>query len=188
MTLPMELWLVRHGETTANATRRISGWTDVPLNERGEEQARAVGALLERERFDSVWSSDLTRATTTARIASGEPKIDRRLREMHFGDLENRLFEEIDPHYKKTLLEFIDFAAPGGENIEEFRTRLLGFISTLLAGRHLIFTHGGVIRILTQNMGQDRFVGNGGVIAVNWNAGKILFVKENESAMKPQSA
>ncbi len=187
MTLPVELWLVRHGETTANATRRISGWTDVPLNERGEEQARAVGALLKGETFDSVWSSDLTRATTTARIASGEPKIDQRLREMHFGDLENRPFEEIDPHYKKTLLEFIDFAAPGGENIEEFRTRLLNFISALPAGRHLIFTHGGVIRILTQNMGQDRFVGNGGLVAVNWSAGEIIFVKENETALKPQS-
>lgn len=184
MTLPIELWLVRHGETTANATRRVSGWTDVPLNERGEEQARSVGALLERENFDSIWSSDLKRATTTARIALCEPKIDRRLREMNFGDLENRLFEEIDQHYKKTLLKFIDFAAPSGENIEGFQTRVLDFISTLIAGRHLIFTHGGVIRVLTQSMGQDRFVGNGGVVAVNWSAGKILFVKEIESAMK----
>jgi probable phosphoglycerate mutase len=188
MTFPIELWLVRHGETTANATRRVSGWTDVPLNERGEEQARSVGALLERESFDSIWSSDLKRATTTARIALCEPKIDRRLREMNFGDLENRLFEEIDQHYKKTLLEFIDFAAPGGENIEGFQTRVLDFISTLIAGRHLIFTHGGVIRVLTQSMGQDRFVGNGGVVAVNWSAGKILFVKEIESAMKTISA
>lgn len=176
----LEIWLVRHGETIANAERNISGWTDVPLTPRGERQASYVRRWLEDVEFDSVWSSDLVRAVTTARIAHGEPRTDERLREMHFGEIEGRHFEEIDPHYKTTLLEFDDFNAPGGETMGEFRARLLDFIGDLPPGRHLLFTHGGVIRILARDRGDDRFVSNGGLVILDWNARKLLEVREIE--------
>ena len=181
MSPRLELWLVRHGQTTANASQEISGWTDVSLTPEGEAQAAAVRPLLEGIAFDSVWSSDLKRAVATARLAHGEPRTDRRLREMHFGRLEGRGFEEIEPIHRDTLMSFCDFEPPGGERMEEFRERLVSFISTLAQGRHLLFTHGGVIRALTSHLGEDRFVRNGGLVGLDWTAGRILFVKEAEA-------
>ncbi|WP_284246686.1 histidine phosphatase family protein, partial [Methylobacterium haplocladii] len=43
---PRSLILVRHGESTANAAGAFTGRLDVPLTERGREQARAVGRRL----------------------------------------------------------------------------------------------------------------------------------------------
>jgi probable phosphoglycerate mutase len=54
-----ELWLVRHGETTASAGRRVAGWSDPPLTDNGRRQAEAVRATLDGADFHSVWSSDL---------------------------------------------------------------------------------------------------------------------------------
>ena len=45
---PHRLVFVRHGETAYNAENRLQGQLDIPLNARGREQARAVGATLRR--------------------------------------------------------------------------------------------------------------------------------------------
>lgn len=176
----LEIWMIRHGETTANAERNISGWSDVPLTDRGQEQARYVRSWLEGVEFDGVWSSDLVRAVSTARIAFGEPRIDRRLREMHFGNLEGRNFEEVDALHKESLLEFERFDAPSGETMAQFRERLLDFVGDLPDGRHLLFTHGGVIRMLARDRGDDRFVSNGGLVILDWDARKLVEVREIE--------
>jgi len=178
MTQSLELWLVRHGETAANAGHIIAGWTDIDLNDTGKTQAQAAGKIIKKEHFDGVWSSDLQRTIHTARLAYGEPVQDARLREMNFGDIENCHIDDISLDVKKTLLKFVNFKAPGGEHQDEFRDRVLGFADTLCPGRHLVFTHGGVIRMFTQDLGEDRFINNGGIIAVDWTRKKILFVKE----------
>ena len=58
----IELWLVRHGETAWSITGQHSGRIDLPLTIHGEEEARAVGGLLERRRFELVLCSPLRRA------------------------------------------------------------------------------------------------------------------------------
>jgi probable phosphoglycerate mutase len=174
----LELWLVRHGETTANAAKIVSGWSDVPLTARGEAQAAVVNAWLAGRPFDGVWSSDLSRAVSTARIAWGAATPDRRLREMHFGEIEGHRFEEVDPAVKASLLEFEDFCAPGGETMAGFRARLIDFVEALPRGRHLLFTHGGVIRVLARDRGDDRFVSNGGLVVLDWTAARLVEVRE----------
>src|SRR5690348_7740411 len=69
---PSRLLLVRHGESTWNAERKIQGHRDSPLSERGLAQARELGERLVGHRLAGFYCSDLTRARQTAElIASG---------------------------------------------------------------------------------------------------------------------
>jgi probable phosphoglycerate mutase len=174
----LELWLVRHGQTTANAGGLLSGWLDVPLTDLGEAQARNAARHLAGLTFDGVWSSDLSRAVATARLAWGEPTPDRRLRELSFGELEGRQWGALGGEREAALMEFQSFCAPGGEDLSELRARVLGFVGELAPGRHLLFTHGGVIRVLTSDLGQDRFLQNGAVAVLDWTARRLLRVFE----------
>ena len=62
----MHLFLVRHGETVWNVERRCQGHTDIPLNEKGLEQAEKLGRYLQNVQLDAVYASDLSRAGQTA--------------------------------------------------------------------------------------------------------------------------
>lgn len=91
------LVLLRHGESTWNRENRFTGWTDVPLSEKGVEEAREAGRVLAREGyvFDVAFTSVLRRAIKTLWIALEE--MDRmwiptfvswRLNERHYGALQ----------------------------------------------------------------------------------------------------
>jgi probable phosphoglycerate mutase len=179
----LELWLIRHGETTHSAGRRLAGWSDPPLTAIGRREALALRAVLDGGRFDSAWSSDLDRALSTARIAWGEPRADRRLREVNFGSLEGRGYDEVDAEFAEVFLRFRSFAVPGGESHREFKERVLGFVDELPSGRHLLFAHGGVIRVLTQDLGLDRFVGTGSLVKVDWRVPRIVSLHEPRMAV-----
>jgi 2,3-bisphosphoglycerate-dependent phosphoglycerate mutase len=175
-----ELWLVRHGETPASKGRTLAGWADVPLTAHGEDQASALRPLLAGERFESVWSSDLRRARTTARLAWGEAQPDERLREMNFGDLEGRPWETLDPRSQESLARFEGFAAPGGEAFDDLRARVLSFVDALGPGRHLLFTHGGVVRLLSREVGEDHFVPTGTLLVLDWDARRLVSRTDGE--------
>ncbi|VVB58002.1 2,3-bisphosphoglycerate-dependent phosphoglycerate mutase [Candidatus Anstonella stagnisolia] len=90
------LVLLRHGESTWNQENRFSGWTDVPLSEKGKEEAKEAGQLLLKENFsfDIVYTSVLKRAIQTMELAlkemhSSPPiKYSWRLNERHYGALQ----------------------------------------------------------------------------------------------------
>ena len=164
----LHLWLVRHGETPASRDGFLAGWSNVPLTETGEAQASALRSVLAAESFTSVWSSDLDRTVTTARLAYGEATADRRLREIHFGDLEGRPWRQIESHHQQALLAFEGFQAPGGESIDDLRARVMAFVADLPPGRHLIFTHGVVIALLTREVGQKELVPTGTLRVLDW--------------------
>jgi probable phosphoglycerate mutase len=164
--MSLKLWLVRHGATDWSDAGRLNGWTDVPLNEPGCRQARSLIEGLACRRFTGVWSSDLVRATETAGLAGWEAVGDRRLRELDFGRLEGSRWEECRPEVRGALLAFDGFRAPGGESVAELRSRVFGFLDALAAGAHLVFTHGGVIRLLLRDAGPDRRVLPGAVVRV----------------------
>ena len=62
------LVLIRHGQSIWNAQNRFTGWVDVDLSERGIEEAKDAGKLLENVQFDAVFASGLIRAQRTADI------------------------------------------------------------------------------------------------------------------------
>lgn len=162
------LWLVRHGATEWSEAGRLSGWTDVPLSPGGREQARRLGSRLAERAFDGVWSSDLGRAVETARLARGGARLDARLRELDFGELEGRLWDELPAEARRALLTFAEDGPPGGERVADLRKRVHAWLADLGGGRHLVFTHGGVIRLLLRDRGCERAVAPGSVALLTW--------------------
>ena len=149
--------LARHGETDDNVARRFQGHRDPPLNERGREQARALGDALRGEGIRELWSSPLRRAHETAEIAGRalglEPRVDARLMEVDVGDWAGRLYEELATDDPDLFAEWRagspDFRFPGGESLGEHGERVAEVL-TEIAGRAelpvLVVCHGGVIR------------------------------------------
>jgi 2,3-bisphosphoglycerate-dependent phosphoglycerate mutase len=164
----MTLWLVRHGDTEWSEQGRLCGWADPPLSPAGIEQAARLPSRLRHRRFDAAWSSDLARASEFARLSFGEARPDVRLREIDFGDIEGKTWDELDGATQAALLRFEGFAAPGGESVETLRERVLGFLGELGPGTQLIFTHGGVIRLLQGLSGSGHSPRPGELVVLAW--------------------
>ena len=177
MSEMVHLWLVRHGQTVWNAAGLVSGWTDVALSERGQQQAEALRPFLSEHSFDGVWSSSLQRARNTAGLAGFEPHPDSRLRELGFGDLEGVVWETMDPKYKNGLLDFAGFRAPNGEHVDEMRARVLDFVHELTPGVHLIFCHAAVIRMMMREVGEDEYLPPTSVVGIDWTKREQLFIR-----------
>ena len=170
----LELWVVRHGETPASRGQTLAGWTDVPLTELGEREAAALRPILAGESFEGVWSSDLRRAVATARRAWGEPRQDPRLREIHFGELEGRHWPGLEAVHRTALERFEGLATESGETFDAVRTRVYSFLTSLAPGRHLLFTHGGIVRLLSREAGHDEFVSTGTLLVLDWTARRLV--------------
>ena len=169
-----ELWLVRHGQTTRNRDGALAGWADVELTADGEAQARALRDELQAQTFDSVWASDLQRAVRTAALAWGVARVDARLREIDFGSLDGQSWHTLDADHKAALLRFEGFEAPNGESLEQLDARVRSFITELPSGRHLLFTHGGVIRLLCHRLGHTAFPQPCTVTIIDWVGQALL--------------
>ncbi len=150
----MRFLLIRHGETTWNATGRSQGQTDVPLSERGRAQAAALSARLTAEPLVEVVSSDLLRAQQTADvIAQAHPgvsrAVDQRLREMSLGDWEGLRTEEIVERFgdqRDAWREHPEsFQMPNGESFTELNVRVTLAIEELMA-RH---SSGGTVAVVS---------------------------------------
>ena len=88
---PKTLYLLRHGETELNVERKIQGWCDSPLTERGRDQARRARTSLERAgvEIDYACGSSLGRARQTAEIVTDVPYVPMdELKEWSFGSYE----------------------------------------------------------------------------------------------------
>lgn len=144
-----ELWLVRHGETEWTCAGRFCGRSDPPLTERGRDEARSLRPLLADQTFDRVVSSPSVRALETARLAYGEPVAEPRLQELDFGELEGLTWHESTDELRAALGDYDAFCAPGGESVADLGRRVLAALRDLGPGKHLVVTHGGVIRFLT---------------------------------------
>lgn len=144
----ISLWFVRHGETDWNTEGRVQGWTDIPLNERGESQAQELGKSLQLTKFESIVASDLNRARRTAEIVAAYVKapihINAQLRERSFGSAEGRIRAEAEAFFKGD--------APDAERLEIIDKRAETFLAdmtrTYRDGRILCVTHGGFIRAI----------------------------------------
>lgn len=150
------LWFLRHGQTAWNRAYRLQGQLDSPLTAQGVADARRQAALMPviLAQSPAIFVSPLGRARATADIAlSGTAyDLDDRLKEIHAGDWQGMLRGNIlaarptwaaqDP----SALEIYD-AAPKGEGIVAFRTRILEFLADL-RGPTVIVAHGLLGQVL----------------------------------------
>ncbi|HIX79504.1 MAG TPA: histidine phosphatase family protein, partial [Candidatus Corynebacterium faecipullorum] len=157
------LLLMRHGQTTYNATGRMQGHLDTELSGVGYSQARAAADLLEGKGITAIVSSDLIRARETAEIiARGlglEVAVDKRLRETHLGEWQGMTSAEVDeqfPGARALWRHDPTWAPPQGESRVDVANRARPVIDELMQkhpqwdeGAVLVVAHGGAISALT---------------------------------------
>jgi broad specificity phosphatase PhoE len=142
--------LVRHGETEWALQGRHTGRTDVPLTERGRQQAVSLGRLLQRRQFANVLVSPRQRAVETSRLAGFGEVAEARddLAEWDYGEYEGRTTEDIVAERPGWTLW--DDGVPGGETVEDVGRRVDRVIAEVRStpGDVAIFAHGHILRIL----------------------------------------
>ena len=147
---PLQLYLVRHGETEWSRDKKHTGRTDIPLTERGEEEARAVAPLLAGRELTRVVSSPLSRALETCRLAGLGDRVDTdaELLEWDYGDYDGITTAEI--HETRPDWVLWRDGCPGGESPAEVGARADAFLSRIAGetGDVAVFGHGHMLRIV----------------------------------------
>ncbi len=168
-----QLVLLRHGESQWNLENRFTGWVDVPLSPKGEEEARQAGEKLNAVgvRFDMAFTSVLQRAIRTMEIAlevlgqSGVPVTkDQALNERHYGDLQGLDKAETAKKFGDEQVHIwrrsYDIAPPGGESLKDTAARTLPYFEAHIlpevkAGKSiLVAAHGNSLRSLVMSLDQ----------------------------------
>ena len=146
----MRVYVIRHGESETNSKNRWTGWLDVPLTQKGKEDAGKAGWFLKDICFDKVYASDLSRAVETAQIAAPgySYELSPLLREINVGILANTDLSFLTPEQKQRVKEcgYADF---GGETEQGFYQRIYQFTKELEASdceTVALFSHAGWLR------------------------------------------
>jgi broad specificity phosphatase PhoE len=158
------LLLARHGETDWNRIGRWQGHADPPLNETGRRQATELAELLAGDGIAAVYSSDLIRASETARAVGKRLDLtvveDPALREIDVGSWSGLTRAEVEQRFPEGYARWLrGEIGHDGETREQLTERAVR--ATLqIATRHpgesvLVVTHGGVIRALRRHAAGD---------------------------------
>ena len=138
----MKLYIIRHGETVWNQQLRIQGDSDVELTDRGRWMAAQTGQGLKGVHFDAIYSSPLIRSYETATIIRGDRTLpivkDMRLREMGFGVLEGKSFNDEESGAAKLFDDFyhdpVAYQPPkNGESFVSLCQRADNFMQDIVA-------------------------------------------------------
>jgi len=145
-----KLYLARHGDTAWTDSRQHTGRTDLPLNERGEEHARQLGARLREFSFVRVFTSPLQRASRTCELAGFRvgAEVDPDLTEWDYGRFEGKQTSDILKEWPGW--ELYRDGCPGGESPEDVARRADRFIERVhsMNGDVLAFSSGHFIRMI----------------------------------------
>jgi broad specificity phosphatase PhoE len=159
--------LARHGETDWNQERRWQGLSDLSLNERGQEQARALAEKLDAVPFSAIYTSDLRRAYETALIVGERRGLAvtpmHELREIDVGSWTGLSRDEVKERFRdahRARLRRTARGWEGGETYAEMGSRILEALRRI-AREHpsdevLVVTHSAPIRsVLAHALGGD---------------------------------
>jgi 2,3-bisphosphoglycerate-dependent phosphoglycerate mutase len=157
------LVLIRHGQSLWNLENRFTGWTDVPLTERGAADAALTGKAVKDIKFDLAFTSRLKRANDTlstvlknAGAKDIPTEFDSALNERHYGDLQGLNKAETAAKYGQDQVKLwrrsYDTRPPNGESMADCERRTLPFFLQYVlphvhAGKNVIIAaHGNSLR------------------------------------------
>ncbi|MBI2445907.1 histidine phosphatase family protein [Candidatus Micrarchaeota archaeon] len=132
----MKLFIIRHCQTTGNASFKLQGAkTPGQLTERGRLQLAALKRFFSHEKIQAVYSSPLQRAQLTARgLSSKRPIVLPELIEIDFGDLEGATHEETKADQPDLFNDIFDNPKkrfPNGESLQDVQDRLQPLVKKL---------------------------------------------------------
>ena len=147
--MPPQIYLIRHGETAWSLSGQHTSRTEIPLTERGEEEARSLTERLRDIKFNQIISSPMQRSRRTCELAglAGVATIDPDLSEWNYGDYEGRRSADILKANPAWNL-FRD-GCPQGESPSQIAARAGRVINQLLAqqGNVALFSHAHFLRV-----------------------------------------
>ncbi|MGL5901980.1 MAG: histidine phosphatase family protein [Cetobacterium sp.] len=155
----MKISLIRHAQTYANVNHILAGWTDVDVTEKGLLEIKNYKEKGYYKEGTHYFSSDLKRCLKTAKIIAPDKDIliNHRLREINFGDDENKTYSEVgNENYFRNWANN-NFKPFNGESIKEFKERVNLIINEIIQKNYneenqiVIFTHSGFIRAILHN-------------------------------------
>jgi 2,3-bisphosphoglycerate-dependent phosphoglycerate mutase len=163
-----KLVLIRHGESIWNLENRFTGWIDVPLSPRGQEEAKAAAEKIKHLSFAVAYTSVLTRAQTTLQIILESlgwdlPVIrDQALNERFYGDLQGLNKDETRKQYGAEQVQIwrrsYDVPPPNGEALKDTAARTLPFFERAIMGdirqgkNVLVVAHGNSNRSIVMKL------------------------------------
>ena len=173
-----KLVLLRHGQSQWNLENRFTGWKDVPLTEKGINEANNAGHLLKKHniKIDKVFSSVLERANKTAEIAIKASEIenlhkngkliyekDQKLNERDYGDLVGLNKAETADKFGKEQVHIwrrsYDTPPPNGESLKDVVERVSPYFTEIIEPHILnkknilIAAHGNSLRAIMIKVG-----------------------------------
>jgi broad specificity phosphatase PhoE len=176
-----KVFIVRHGATDWNHSKRAQGHADIDLNDEGRRQAQQTARQLADEPIEAVYSSDLRRAVDTARpiaeVHGLEVQTDARFREIDQGEWEGLHTDEIRERWPMLWGPHRHY------NPQQVRARALAGLRDAVGAhpdaRIVLVSHGGTIRWLAaEALGYDdkgsarlRGIGNGAVVCLDAKVG-----------------
>jgi broad specificity phosphatase PhoE len=144
------LYIARHGETAWSLSGKYTGLTDLPLTQRGEQNAGRLKERLRKFTFEQVFSSPLQRAMRTCELAGfGDVvEVDPDLVEWDYGQFEGRRSAEV--HAEHPDWDLFRDGCPGGESPQQVAARADRVVKRVrgVEGNVLLFSSGHFIRVL----------------------------------------
>ena len=154
----MALTLLRHAALSEKDAHRYNGWSDISIDPLRFEAKKV--ALIQKQTFDLIYSSDLVRCQQTLKMMGIKEYItDARLREVRFKkEIEGLTFNEIEKldSYQSSYLEEREkwHAYICEESQEAFEARIHTFLETLPHNKEiLICSHGGTLQKMMALLG-----------------------------------
>ena len=155
-----KVYFIRHGESVSNLITQFAGSLDMPLTEKGREQASVTADFLRNVPFSAVYASDLSRAYDTglavARLQNIPIHGTSLLREIFAGDWEGKQYGQLELEYPDSYGVWrtqIGLAqCPNGESVEQLQARIRGCVEEIMhkhTGETVcVATHATPIRVM----------------------------------------
>ncbi len=155
----LNIFLMRHGEVDLDFKGKFVGQVDIPLTDKGRDQALWWSEALKDVGLKSIYCSDLIRSHESAKIFVGQAEMPivrlSQLREIHLGRWEGRSIADVKEawpvEWEERGRNIVMFRPPDGESFHDLAQRVIPAFQNIVAnitGHVLIVGHAGVNRVI----------------------------------------